>query len=99
MGISEKNVEDPFVKYYQLFAQRDYAEASVEAERILSKNFHDGHAVYALAQCYKEAERFGQAYSLYERAAVLLNNSPDPWVGMGLCYTEQWKLDEAERCF
>lgn len=68
-------------------------------EKSLREDFRDGRKIYALAHCYKEADRWAQAFQLYQASAASLPNSPDPWVGMGMCYSEVWKLDEAEKCF
>jgi tetratricopeptide (TPR) repeat protein len=99
MGIPEKNIQDPLIAYEHYAQKGEWDEAAAVASSVLTENFHDGRAVCALANAYREAERFGHAFALYERGASLLPNNSDPWIGMGYCLTEVWRLDEAERCF
>lgn len=99
MGISETDFQNPYLAYREKFDKQDYGGAVKVLDDLLSKDFNDGKALYCLAECYKEIERFGQSFNLYRMASNLLPRSPDPHVGMGLCCTEMWNLDEAERHF
>jgi tetratricopeptide (TPR) repeat protein len=95
METSQDHEKNAFLNLMREGRQDEAASMMSDA---LNKDFDNAGALYNLAQCYKDAERFGHAFNLY-RASAAMQESADAYNGMGLCFQETWKLDDAEKCY
>ncbi len=81
-----------------------FEEGAVEAARIMLRTL-DRRGVISpridlyLGHCHLEAEEFRAAIRRYRRCVALNEESPAPWIGLGLCYGRLGLLERAIEAF
>lgn len=81
-----------------------FEEGAVEAARIMLRNL-DRRGVISpridlyLGHCHLEAEEYRAAIRRYRRCVALNDESPAPWIGLGLCYGRIGLLERAIDAF
>ena len=81
-----------------------FEEGAVEAARIMLRNL-DRRGVISpridlyLGHCHLEAEEYRAAIRRYRRCVALNDESPAPWIGLGLCYGRLGLLERAIEAF
>ena len=99
MATSEDNAQNARLnKAKSLIEAGEYDEGLTICNTELNQDFSNAIALFLMGYCFLRAERFGLAYTCFERVAKLTNR-PEAWNNMGMCHQETWNLDDAERCF
>ena len=81
-----------------------FEEGAVEAARIMLRNL-DRRGVISpridlyLGHCHLEAGEYRAAIRRYRRCVALNDESPAPWIGLGLCYGRIGLLERAIEAF
>ena len=76
-----------------------FKEAQRQYERALEINGKNMTAMYGLALNLRFQKDYEGAQATFKRYLVLLPNSPDILIQLGMTYNDQGKFAEAEKCF
>lgn len=78
---------------------REYEDALRLTVDFMNEHFDYVPAMVLCAHIFIDTGRIGLAHAIMERAAVIAPDLPVVWNNLGICYDEEQKLDEAEKCF
>lgn len=103
MEISKNNEQDSYrqklEEIKQLAEKGEYAESMAMAMQCVDEDFDDALALFMVGYNLLKMEKFGLAYNVFRRVAVLQPNRAEPWNNAGMCHQETWNLDDGEKCF
>ncbi|MCI8326526.1 MAG: tetratricopeptide repeat protein [Lachnospiraceae bacterium] len=75
--VNSKYLSELYAKAYQNYNRLNYAEALVDFEKIMEidENYHDGYALYYIAQSYRKNNDIDNARTYYQKVVDLYPNT------------------------